>query len=193
MSAQTSTSTDASAEQKDASAEQTRAGAEQTSAEQASAGAQQASESTEAAGLFTPPYPAGLPVGAGWVSETAYEPVRFPYDGSLVAQAPVGDAELAGRALDEALAVREQVANLPSHVRRAALLGAHAEIRARQDEFEQLLVLETGKPLVDCKVEVARTLLTLQTAAEEVARLHGETVPLDLLPSGEGLMGFWTR
>ncbi|HET8600948.1 MAG TPA: aldehyde dehydrogenase family protein, partial [Segeticoccus sp.] len=47
--------------------------------------------------------------------------------------------------------------------------------------------------LVDCKVEVARTLLTLQTAAEEVARLHGETVPLDLLPSGEGLMGFWTR
>jgi acyl-CoA reductase-like NAD-dependent aldehyde dehydrogenase len=35
--------------------------------------------------------------------------------------------------------------------------------------------------------------LTLQTAAEEVARLHGETVPLDLLPSGEGLLGFWVR
>ncbi|CAM5600315.1 hypothetical protein SANTM175S_03372 [Streptomyces antimycoticus] len=26
-----------------------------------------------------------------------------------------------------------------------------------------------------------------------MARLHGETVPLDLLPSGEGLLGFWTR
>ena len=54
-------------------------------------------------------------------------------------------------------------------------------------------MLETGKPLVDCRVEVDRTLLTLETAAEEVARLHGETVPLDLLPSGEGLMGFWVR
>ena len=54
-------------------------------------------------------------------------------------------------------------------------------------------MLETGKPLVDCRTEVDRTLLTLQTSAEEVARLHGETVPLDLLPSGEGLVGFWVR
>jgi acyl-CoA reductase-like NAD-dependent aldehyde dehydrogenase len=53
--------------------------------------------------------------------------------------------------------------------------------------------METGKPLVDCRVEVERTLLTLHTAAEEVARLHGETVPLDLMPSGEGLLGFWVR
>jgi len=35
--------------------------------------------------------------------------------------------------------------------------------------------------------------VTLAAAAEEVARLHGETVPLDLLPSGDGLIGFWTR
>ena len=63
----------------------------------------------------------------------------------------------------------------------------------RDGLFDRLLVLETGKPLVDCRVEIDRTLLTLLTAAEEVARLHGETVPLDLLPSGEGLLGFWTR
>ena len=66
-------------------------------------------------------------------------------------------------------------------------------MRSGAASFEQLLVLETGKPLVDCRVEVDRTLLTLTTAAEEVARLHGETVPLDLLPSGEGLLGFWVR
>jgi acyl-CoA reductase-like NAD-dependent aldehyde dehydrogenase len=143
--------------------------------------------------LFTPEYPDGLPVGAGWVGDTAYEDVTFPYDGSLVAPAPVGNRGLAERAVEEALAVREEVGRLPSHVRRAALFGAHDAIVARQDDFEQLLVLETGKPLVDCRVEVARTLLTLQTAAEEVARLHGETVPLDLLPSGEGLLGFWVR
>ncbi|HEY2059192.1 MAG TPA: aldehyde dehydrogenase family protein, partial [Amycolatopsis sp.] len=57
----------------------------------------------------------------------------------------------------------------------------------------QLLVLETGKPLVDCRVEVARTIVTWEAAAEEVSRLHGETVPLDLLPSGDGLVGFWKR
>ena len=72
-------------------------------------------------------------------------------------------------------------------------LEAQRVRRGPAGELEQLLVLETGKPLVDCRVEVDRTLLTLTTAAEEVGRLHGETVPLDLLPSGEGLLGFWTR
>ena len=91
------------------------------------------------------------------------------------------------------MALRDTVGRLPSHVRRAALSGAHRALAERRTEVEQLLVLETGKPLVDCRTEVDRTLLTLQTSAEEVARLHGETVPLDLLPSGEGLIGFWVR
>ena len=143
--------------------------------------------------LFTPSWPQGLPVGDGWVTGLPTAEVRFPYAGSLVARAPVGNAALASQALDAALAVRDEVGRLPSHVRRAALQGAHAVVEEHRSDFEQLLVLETGKPLVDCRVEVDRTLLTIQTAAEEVARLHGETVPLDLLPSGEGLLGFWVR
>lgn len=139
------------------------------------------------------PFPAGLPVGAGWVEAPAREPVLFPYDGSLVAPGPVGDVALAEQALDAAVAVRDTVERLPSHVRRAALLGARDALAARRAEVEQLLVLETGKPLVDCRVETDRMLLTLATAAEEVARMHGETVPLDLLPAGEGLLGFWVR
>ncbi len=144
-------------------------------------------------GQFTPQWPDGLPVGDEWVPAPQRADIRFPYDGSLVASAPVGDAATAGRALDHAVALRDTVGRLPSHVRRAALSGAHRALAARRTEVEQLLVLETGKPLVDCRTEVDRTLLTLQTSAEEVARLHGETVPLDLLPSGEGLIGFWVR
>jgi acyl-CoA reductase-like NAD-dependent aldehyde dehydrogenase len=144
-------------------------------------------------GQFTPQWPDGLPVGDEWVPAPQRADIRFPYDGSLVASAPVGDAATALRALDQAVALRDTVSRLPSHVRRAALSGAHRALAARRTEVEQLLVLETGKPLVDCRTEVDRTLLTLQTSAEEVARLHGETVPLDLLPSGEGLIGFWVR
>jgi acyl-CoA reductase-like NAD-dependent aldehyde dehydrogenase len=144
-------------------------------------------------GLFTPEWPEGLPVGDQWVAAPQSADIRFPYDGSLVTTAPVGDAATAGRALDHAVALRDVVGRLPSHVRRAALAGAHRALAERRTDVEQLLVLETGKPLVDCRTEVDRTLLTLQTSAEEVARLHGETVPLDLLPSGEGLIGFWVR
>lgn len=138
-------------------------------------------------------HPDGLPIGDGWLPAPSTADVHFPYDGSVVATAPVGDEALAHRALDEALAVRDEVCRLPSHVRRRALQVAHDTVERHRDDLERLLVAETGKPLVDCRVEVARTLLTLQTAAEEVARLHGETVPLDLLPSGEGLLGFWVR
>ncbi|MDA0636839.1 aldehyde dehydrogenase family protein [Nonomuraea sp. MCN248] len=138
-------------------------------------------------------WPSGLPIGDGWVRPAAEADVIFPYDGSAVMPAPVGDAALAARAIEEALAVAPAMAALPSHARRRALMAAHDALAARREEVESLLVLETGKPLVDCRVEVARTLVTLVTAAEEVARLHGETVPLDLLPAGEGLVGFWTR
>ena len=143
--------------------------------------------------LFMPEFPEGLPIGDGWVEAPESAEIRFPFDGSLVAVSPVGDVVLAKWAVEQALALRDSVGRLPSHVRRAALTGAHDSIAVRRGDFEQLLVLETGKPLVDCRSEVERTLLTLRTAAEEVARLHGETVPLDLLPSGEGLLGFWVR
>lgn len=139
------------------------------------------------------PFPAGLPIGDGWDGSAQTAPVVFPYDGSVVAQAPVGTVTQASRALDAALEVETATAALPSHVRRAVLMGTAAEIAATRRAFEDLLVLETGKPLVDCRTEVSRAVVTLETAAEEVARIHGETVPLDLLASGEGLFGFWTR
>jgi acyl-CoA reductase-like NAD-dependent aldehyde dehydrogenase len=142
---------------------------------------------------YTPEHPAGLPVGDGWVDVQETAPVTFPFTGETVAQAPIGTSETAAQALSYAAAVRERMGSLPSHVRRAALVETHRQLSERRADIEQLLVLETGKPLVDCRVEVDRTLLTLVTAAEEVARLHGETVPLDLLPSGEGLIGFWVR
>ncbi|MFC4007290.1 aldehyde dehydrogenase family protein [Nonomuraea purpurea] len=142
---------------------------------------------------MTNDWPSGLPIGDGWVETARTTEVIFPYDGSPVARAPLGNQAHAARALEEALTAAPAMAATPSHARRAALTHAHDALRANREEFERLLVMETGKPLVDCQVEVARTLLTLTTAAEEVARLHGETVPLDLLPSGEGLIGFWTR
>ncbi|SFP87753.1 Acyl-CoA reductase [Amycolatopsis arida] len=143
--------------------------------------------------MFDPPYPAGLPVGPGWLPAERTEPVLFPYDGGVVAPAPVGTAEQATAAVDAAVAVRSRVAALPSRVRRAVLTGVREALAERREELEHLLVLETGKPLADCRVEVARTLVTWEAAAEEVARPHGETVPLDLLPAGDGLLGFWTR
>ncbi|HSI93887.1 MAG TPA: aldehyde dehydrogenase family protein [Jiangellaceae bacterium] len=142
---------------------------------------------------FTPQFPGGLPVGAGWVDTGRTTPVTFPYDGTPVFDAPLGTPDQARAAVDHAVSVAPVVAGLPSRVRRDVLLGARDAVAARRADFENLLVLETGKPLRDCRVEVDRTLVTLAASAEEVSRLHGETVPLDLLPAGDGMLGFWVR
>jgi acyl-CoA reductase-like NAD-dependent aldehyde dehydrogenase len=143
--------------------------------------------------MFRPPYPTGLPIGAEWVPTPGTAPVTFPYDGTVVAESPLGTRSLAHQALDAAVEIKAEAAALSSRARRQILTGAAGAIIAHRPEFEQLLVAETGKPLVDCRVEVARTIVTLQASAEEVARVHGETVPLDLLPSGDGMIGYWTR
>lgn len=138
-------------------------------------------------------FPRGLPVGDGWVPAPRTGPVVFPYDGTQFATAPVGDADLARRAAGHAAAVRARVARLASRVRRRVLRGVAADLEAVTGPMEDLLVLETGKPRTDCRTEVRRAVVTWQAAADEVVRIHGETVPLDLLPSGDGMVGFWTR
>ncbi len=143
--------------------------------------------------MTTLSWPTGLPIGAEWVPVPTTREVRFPYDGSVVAAAPVGDAALARSAIEAAVALRPAVAALSTGVRRAVLADITARIRAHADDLVDLLILETGKPRVDCVVEVDRTVLTWSLTAEEPARLHGETVPVDLLPGAEGLVGYFTR
>lgn len=138
-------------------------------------------------------YPTGLPIGDRWVYCAQTVPVIFPFDGSIVAQAPVGNTALASKALDEAQGVAKEIERLSTGTKRSILLAVHDKISEHREELENLLVLETGKPLVDCRVEVARTLTTWAAAAEEVAHLRGETVPLDLQASGDGMIGYWTR
>ncbi|GAA0471738.1 aldehyde dehydrogenase family protein [Streptomyces olivaceiscleroticus] len=147
------------------------------------------SEQTESTGRF----PGGLPIGDGWVPAPRTEPVVFPYDGSEIARAPVGDEALARQAVDHAAALRKDVGRLPSRIRRRVLGGVAAALAEVARPMEDLLVLETGKPRVDCRTEVQRAVSTWEAAADEVVHVHGETVPLDLLPSGDGMTGFWTR
>ncbi|WP_246531166.1 aldehyde dehydrogenase family protein [Streptomyces bathyalis] len=134
-----------------------------------------------------------LPVGEEWVPAALSEPVRFPYDGSEVAPAPVGDEALARRAAEHAAGLRRRIAKMPTRVRRQVLAGVAAALEEVAGGMEDLLVLETGKPRADCRTEVVRAIATWEAAAGEVFHVHGETVPLDGLPSGDGMTGYWTR
>ncbi|SJN08596.1 Aldehyde dehydrogenase [Leucobacter sp. 7(1)] len=138
--------------------------------------------------------PAGqLPIGAAWRPVADAADVIFPFDGTVVAEAPVSTAAESRDALDAAEAARPEVAALTTAERKAVLLAVHDRLRAEAERFVELLILETGKPRVDCQTEVNRTIVTLQATAEEVSHVHGETVPLDLQELGRGMIGYYTR
>ena len=145
---------------------------------------------------FAPPYPDGLPLGSGvseWVPCRTTSAVTFPFDGSTVAAAPLASVEHAELALTEAASALAVTSRLSTGTRRALLLDIHAALSREAGALTDLLVLETGKPLIDCRTEVQRTLTTWSAAAEAAANIHGETVPLDLQPQGEGMLGYYTR
>ncbi|QIM18377.1 aldehyde dehydrogenase family protein [Leucobacter coleopterorum] len=138
--------------------------------------------------------PAGaLPIGSEWRAMRASSPIVFPFDGSVVAQAPTSTAAESRDALNAAESVLAEVAALTTAERKSILQGIHDRVKAEGSRLEDLLILETGKPRADCRTEVARTLVTLQATAEEVSHIHGETVPLDLQELGRGMIGYYTR
>lgn len=137
--------------------------------------------------------PRGLPIGDGWMTDLPAEDVVFPYDGSVIAQAAVATVAAATHALEAGLGARPATAALTAHVRRSILLAVEQELRERSAELIDLLIAESGKPRVDCEVELSRTLFTWAASAEAVSQIHGETVPVDLQESGEGMIGYWTR
>lgn len=119
----------------------------------------------------------------------ATAPVRFPWDGSTVAEvAQAGPAEIEA-ALAAAHAARPEAAAL-SRAERAALLERLADrLEARGDALADLLVHECGKAIRDARAEVARTVSTVRFAAQAARATAGEVLPLDAMAGAEGRVG----
>src|SRR6185436_1483487 len=85
------------------------------------------------------------------------------------------------------------MADMPAYKRAEILLRTAALIRERTDDFAKTIAAEAGKALKFARAEVDRASSTFTIASEEAKRIHGETVPLDAVPAGQGYFGFWTR
>ncbi len=82
---------------------------------------------------------------------------------------------------------------LPAYERGRILREISAGIATRRQELGSLIVAEAGKPIRDSLVEVDRAVLTFRLAAEEAERMHGETIPLDLMPASKDRFGITRR
>ena len=134
-----------------------------------------------------------LLIDGQWVGGGAELEVKNKYNGNTVGVLPTARREDLDAALAAAERAEDVMADMPAHKRASILLRTAELMRERADDLARTIAAEAGKALKFARAEVERAASVFTIAAEEAKRLHGETIPLDAVPSGEGYFGYWTR
>lgn len=130
--------------------------------------------------------------GKEWSEGEALE-VRSPWDQGLVGKVTIATRADAREAVNHAGASLRRTRSKPRWKRREILEDIAASLIEQKDRFAQLIMAEAGKPIRLARAEVDRAVLTFKTAAEEAARLGGESIPLDLTEGNENRWGLVQR
>ena len=118
---------------------------------------------------------------------------RSPFDNSVVSSAPVCDAEDTMRALEVAKAATKVAANTPLSQRILWLEDVTKKLAEQKEDFALMLAKEVAKPIAFSRIEVERCVETIRVTAMELANLHGETIPTDIMPSGKKTLAYFRR
>ena len=128
-----------------------------------------------------------------WRETEGYALLKSPFDGEVLAEvAQAGEAETR-QAIEAAERAASAMARMPAHERSAILERVVRSMESRREELARLLTQEAAKPLKTARGEIARTIQTYRFAAMEATRIHGETIPMDAAPGGEGRMAYTVR
>jgi acyl-CoA reductase-like NAD-dependent aldehyde dehydrogenase len=119
-----------------------------------------------------------------------YTSLLAPYTQEKIAEIASADEGEVDLALAAAFEAKSSMAKMPSHQRAQILETVAALLQERADEAAKIIALETAKPITIAMGEVQRTSQTYKFAAEEAKRIHGETLPLDAAPGGEGRVAY---
>src|SRR3990172_2268945 len=134
-----------------------------------------------------------LLIDGQWVGGGSPLEVRNKYNGDIVGVLPTARKEDLDAEIAAAKRTEDRMADMPAHRRAEILLKAATLMRERAEDLAKTIAAEAGKALKFARAEVDRAISTFTIASEEAKRLHGETIPLDAVPAGEGYFGFWTR
>lgn len=128
-----------------------------------------------------------------WVAGGAPLEVKNKYTGETIATIATARQTDVDAAIAAALRAKVIMAVMPAHKRADILLRTATLLREQSEDLAATIAAEAGKAIKFARAEVDRAQSAFTLAAEEAKRLHGETLPLDAVPSGEGYFGFWTR
>jgi acyl-CoA reductase-like NAD-dependent aldehyde dehydrogenase len=140
------------------------------------------------------PVPDGaLHIASRRIDEGPRHPVRDPWTGQEIGSVVLADEGLAEEAIASSVRAFERMRVRTSYERKTILARVAAEIEAQAERFAELIARESGKPIAQSRVEVARGISTFQIASEEATRIGGEAMPLDITATTRGYSGTWVR
>jgi len=132
-------------------------------------------------------------INGTWKAADQYYTLHAPYSGEALAEVPLANAAEVDAAIESAYRAAPVMAALPAH-RRSDILHRVADmLQQRLEEAALIIAQEAAKPLATARTEVQRTVQTYRFAAEEARRIHGETIPMDAAPGGEGRVAYTVR
>jgi len=131
-----------------------------------------------------------LRVNGNWESGAEKREIKSPFDGKVVAEVHFADKSQMENTVDQAHKAFNKTKVMSSGERSQVLEQISNEIKNREKELAESIVLGAGKPSKSARVEVSRAVNTFKIAAEEAKRINGEIIPLDLMPQTEKRWGF---
>jgi acyl-CoA reductase-like NAD-dependent aldehyde dehydrogenase len=118
---------------------------------------------------------------------------KSPFNGEVVSQAPHCNADDTNKALEIANNASKDASKAPLSQRIAWLEDVATKLQEAKEEFALILTHEVAKPIAFSRIEVERCIETIRITAMELAHLHGETLPTDIMPSGKKTLAFYRR
>lgn len=120
--------------------------------------------------------------------------IIFPYDQSLVKELPLINKNDLEKALNIAHDLFEDQSNwLPAFKRIEILEKAASIMNERSEELIHLAISEGGKPYKDSKAEILRAIKGVKLAAEHIAQIKGEQIPMGLTEASLNRIAFTTK
>lgn len=128
-----------------------------------------------------------------YMEPQGYKTLYAPHTGEAIAEIALGTREDMKKAIDFAEQVQATMASLPAYRRGEILQKVSYLLDQRKEEAARLLSMETAKPIIAARTEIARTIETYQFSADEARRLRGETIPMDASAMGGNRVAYTIR
>jgi acyl-CoA reductase-like NAD-dependent aldehyde dehydrogenase len=123
----------------------------------------------------------------------SYAELRNPYNLEYLADIAIASRDDVLDAISAAKKATAKMAEMPAFERAEILEKVAGYLKDEKEECARIIAKEAAKPLKAARAEVDRTIITYTFAAHEARRIHGETVPMDAAPGGQGRLAFTIR